>query len=90
MSREDQDQHWPTPPAHGDRASPRPISDRGLAMVFVALAAALVLGYLLLSKLADISQQEDCALAHRRNCGASGVSSPTRLASVATIELAGR
>ena len=59
-------------------------------MVFVALAAALVLGYLLLSKLADMSQQEDCALAHRRNCGASEVSSPTRLASVATIELAGR
>ena len=59
-------------------------------MVFVALAAALVLGYLLLSKLADMSQEEDCALAHRRNCGASEVSSPTRLASVAMIELAGR
>jgi len=90
MSREDQDQHWPTPPAQGDDASVRPVSNRRLALFLVALAAALVLGYLLLSKLADMSQQEDCALAHRRNCGASGVSSPTRLASVATIELAGR
>jgi len=90
MSREDQDQHWPTPPAQGDDASVRPVSNRRLALFLVALAAALVLGYLLLSKLADISQQEDCALAHRRNCGASEVSSPTRLASVATIELAGR
>jgi hypothetical protein len=31
---------------------------------------ALVLGYLLLNKLIDMSQQEDCALAHRYNCGA--------------------
>ena len=30
----------------------------------------LVLGYLLLSKLVNISQEEDCALAHRYNCGA--------------------
>jgi len=90
MSREDQDQHWPTPPAQGDDASVRPVSNRRLALFLVALAAALVLGYLLLSKLADMSQEEDCALAHRRNCGASEVSSPTRLASVATIELAGR
>jgi hypothetical protein len=29
-----------------------------------------VLGYLLLSKLVNISQEEDCALAHRYNCGA--------------------
>jgi hypothetical protein len=40
-------------------------------MYVVALAIALVLGYLFLSKLVDISQEEDCALAHRRNCGAS-------------------
>lgn len=41
-----------------------------LALFFAALAVALVLGYLLLGKLVDISQEEDCALAHRRNCGA--------------------
>jgi hypothetical protein len=46
------------------------LSTRGLAIVFAGLAIALVLGYLLLNKLLDISQEEDCALAHRYNCGA--------------------
>ena len=46
------------------------LSTRGLVMVFAALAIALVAGYLLLNKLVDISQEEDCALAHRYNCGA--------------------
>jgi hypothetical protein len=49
----------------------RPISDRGVAIYAVLLLAALVLGYLLLNKLADMSSEEDCALAHRRDCGAS-------------------
>ena len=48
-----------------------PVTDGKLAIFFIILGTALVLGYLFLSKLADISQQEDCALAHRRNCGAS-------------------
>jgi hypothetical protein len=43
-------------------------------MAFLALA--LVLGYLFLNKLVQISQEEDCGLAHRRNCGA--VESPGR------------
>jgi hypothetical protein len=47
----------------------RPISDRGVAIYAVLLLAALVLGYLLLNKLADMSSEEDCALAQRRNCG---------------------
>jgi hypothetical protein len=46
------------------------LSTRGLAIVFAALAVGLVAGYLLLSKLIDISREEDCALAHRYNCGA--------------------
>ena len=61
-----------TPP---DSNSPRnhdshlaPVSDRGLLMFIVALAVALVLGYFFLNKLAAISQQEDCMLAHRRSC----------------------
>ena len=33
---------------------------------------ALVLGYLFVNKLVDISSQEDCALAHRKNCAAGG------------------
>jgi NADH:ubiquinone oxidoreductase subunit 3 (subunit A) len=41
-----------------------------LALFFAALAVALVLGYLFLNKLVDISRDEDCALAHRYDCGA--------------------
>jgi hypothetical protein len=54
----------------------RPVSDRGLVIFMALLALALVLGYLFLNKLVQISQEEDCALAHRRNCGA--VESPAR------------
>jgi hypothetical protein len=46
------------------------LSTRGLVIVFAAIATALVLGYLLLNKLVDISQEEDCALARRYNCAA--------------------
>jgi hypothetical protein len=57
------------PPKIADEGSP-PLSSRGLAIVFGALAIALVLGYLFVNKLVDMSQGEDCALAHRYNCGA--------------------
>jgi hypothetical protein len=53
-----------------------PVSGRGLVIFMALLALALVLGYLLLNKLVQISQEEDCGLAHRRNCGA--VESPNR------------
>jgi hypothetical protein len=46
------------------------LSTRGLVIVFAAVAMALVLGYFFVNKLIDISQEEDCALAHRYNCGA--------------------
>ena len=49
----------------------RPIPDRLLAIFLAVLVVALVLGYLFLNKLVDISSQEDCALAHRKNCAAS-------------------
>jgi len=64
----------------GDRATPgkpaeqnysgdwRPIPDRVLAVIVVIFAAALVLGYLFLNKMVDISTEEDCALARRANC----------------------
>jgi NADH:ubiquinone oxidoreductase subunit 3 (subunit A) len=39
-------------------------------LFFAALTVALVLGYLFLNKLVDISREEDCGLAHRYNCGA--------------------
>ncbi len=46
------------------------ISNRALALFLAAIAAALVLGYFFVNQLADISQQEDCVLAHRKNCSA--------------------
>jgi hypothetical protein len=52
-----------------DQGSP-PIPDGVLALFLIGLAAALVLGYLFLNKMLDISQQEDCMLAHRKNCAA--------------------
>jgi hypothetical protein len=52
-----------------DLESP-PIPGTVLALILAMLATALVLGYLLVNKLADMSREEDCALAHRRNCSA--------------------
>jgi hypothetical protein len=46
------------------------LSTRGLFIVVGTLAVALVLGYLLLNKLINISREEDCALGGRYNCGA--------------------
>lgn len=57
------------PPRNDDPDAPIP--GRALAMFFLILATALVLGYLLLNKLIDISREEDCILARRRDCAAS-------------------
>jgi hypothetical protein len=46
----------------------RPIPDHILAVIVAIVAAVLVLGYLFLNKMADISTEEDCALARRSNC----------------------
>jgi hypothetical protein len=59
----------PSAPLRRDDPRLQPVSDRGLAIFIAALAAALVIGYLLVNKLADMSREEDCALAHRKNCG---------------------
>ena len=59
------------PSNRGKVREERPVSDAMLAIILAALAVALVLGYLFLNKLVDISSQEDCVLAHRRNCAAS-------------------
>ena len=58
------------PPDHSNNRNSRPISDAMLAIFIAALATALVLGYLLLNKLVDISRQEDCMLSRSRNCAA--------------------
>jgi hypothetical protein len=62
----------PTPPTEPSRRAEdgAHLSTRGLVIVFGTLAVALVLGYLFVNKLIDMSQEEDCALAHRYNCGA--------------------
>jgi hypothetical protein len=49
----------------------RPIPDALLAIFLGVLATALVLGYLFLNKMIDISRQEDCLLGHRGNCAAT-------------------
>ena len=65
----------PTSPAEPEKAGSQGshqghVSNRGLVIVFAALTTALVLGYFFVNKLVDMSQEEDCALAHRYNCGA--------------------
>jgi hypothetical protein len=59
-----------------DRSKPReapPVSSAMLGIIVVAIPVALVLGYLFLSKLIDISRQEDCILAHNKNCAATAL-----------------
>ena len=59
------------PPDRNHDVDSRPIPDSVLAIFLAMLAAALVFGYLFLSKMVDISRQEDCMLAHRANCAAN-------------------
>ena len=47
-----------------------PVSNAMLGIILVAVVAALVFGYLFLSKLIDMSRQEDCMLAHNKTCAA--------------------
>jgi hypothetical protein len=52
-------------PSTGDHET---LPGRFVAVVLLLLAAACVGGYFLLMKLIDVSRQEDCILASRRNC----------------------
>jgi len=58
------------PTERGRDDASRPVSDAILAIFLAALAAVLVLGYLFLNKLADISRQEDCMLSRSPSCAA--------------------
>jgi hypothetical protein len=58
-------------PSLRDRYDSRPIPDRAPVIFTAALAAALVLGYLFLNKLVDISREEDCMLSRNKNCAAT-------------------
>jgi hypothetical protein len=53
------------PPSKDEDTAP---SGRALLVFFAILALACVGGYFLLMKLIDVSRQEDCILAGRRNC----------------------
>jgi hypothetical protein len=57
------------PPRLQEHEAP-PVSNAMLGIILVAVAAALVFGYLFLSKLIDISRHEDCMLAHNKTCAA--------------------
>jgi hypothetical protein len=70
VSDPDQNKIVNEPPSRRNDDTTRPVSNRGVAIFFTMLIAALVLGYLFLNKLADMSQEEDCALGNRYNCGA--------------------
>jgi hypothetical protein len=43
---------------------------RFILVILIVLAAVCVGGYFLLMKLIDVSREEDCMLAGRRNCAA--------------------
>jgi hypothetical protein len=60
-------------PPNGD--SEETLSPRAVLVVLAAVALACVGGYFLLMKLIDVSRQEDCLLAGRRNCAAIEVPS---------------
>ena len=44
------------------------LSGREILVVMTIIALAVVGGYFFVMKLIDVSQQDDCVLAHRRNC----------------------
>jgi high-affinity Fe2+/Pb2+ permease len=50
------------------RGGERAPSGSAIALMLAGAAVAIVLGYLFLMKLIDISRQGDCLLAHRRDC----------------------
>ena len=53
-------------PQHG--GDEQTLSPRAIFVVLAMIAIACVGGYFLLMKLVDVSKQEDCLLAGRRNC----------------------
>jgi len=49
------------------------LSSRDILVILTIIALVCVGGYFLLMKLIDVSRQEDCMLAARRNCAAIDV-----------------
>lgn len=48
-----------------------PLSGRAILAILTAIALACTGGYFFLLKMVDVSRQEDCVLAQRKNCGPS-------------------
>jgi hypothetical protein len=60
-------------PRHG--TGEQTLSPLAILVILGTIALACVGGYFLLMKLVDVSRQEDCLLAGRRNCAAVEVPS---------------
>jgi hypothetical protein len=52
----------------GNDTGERTLSGREILVIFAVIALVCVGGYFFLLKMIDVSQQDDCILAHRRNC----------------------
>ncbi len=61
----DGDGPWPRETQYGDGET---LSGRQIVAILAVLALVCVGGYFFILKMIDISQQDDCILAHRRNC----------------------
>ena len=57
-------------PKRPSKQAMRPVSDRAVAIFVAFIFAIVVLGYLLMTMLADDTGAEHCMMEHRRNCGA--------------------
>jgi hypothetical protein len=60
------------PPSNAGQRAP---SNAAILVMLTIAAVALILGYLFLMKLVGISSEEDCILAHRRDCASIEVPS---------------
>ena len=58
-----------------DGGDEQTLSPLAILVILATIALACVGGYFLLMKLIDVSRQEDCLLAGRRNCAAVEVPS---------------
>jgi hypothetical protein len=66
--RDDIDNQSQSGRPHNEDDGGRTLSGREILFVMTLIALAVVGGYFFLLKLIDVSQQDDCFLAQRRNC----------------------
>jgi hypothetical protein len=66
--RNDVDHQSRSDPPRGEDDGGKTLSGREILFVMTLIALAVVGGYFFLMKMIDVSQQEDCFLAQRRNC----------------------